>query len=297
MVIATRVAACWRLGVPNKWRGRARPQHDGKTLRMVEPGREPPPMTTQRNNEQLFARLFRMMDSPYEGEALSAFRQVRRILQEESTSFGAILDHTQQLRETNTALGQQNQELHRENVKFRQRFERFSLARAAATRVRAFSDRFTPDASVAMAASASGSPSAGSGIPRDVGSLIGIFVLIAVTSVSCQLFASGSPDPPQRASAAEGAWVATLATGASIERAAAAPSPSRPVHKLPADFSVDHPPWCPACRPQSSRSEASSWPTRLPADFSIDRPPWCPACRGQPSHPRADRRRSYDRVF
>jgi len=255
-------------------------------------------MTTQRSNEQIFARLFRMMDSPYEGEALSAFRQVRRVLQEESATFGAILDHTQQLAETNAALGQQNQELHRENVKFRKRFDRFSLARAAATRVRAFSERFTPDASVAVAASASRSPSAGSGIPRDVGSLIGIFVLIAVTSVSCQLFASGGPNSSQSASAAESAWVASLSTGATVDgRAAAAPAESRQAHKLPADFSVDHPPWCPACRPQPYRSEAPSWPTRLPADFSIDHPPWCPACRGQQSHPRADRRRSYERVF
>jgi hypothetical protein len=259
-------------------------------------------MTTQRSNEQIFARLFRMMDSPYEGEALSAFRQVRRILQQESATFGAILDHTAQLTETNVALGQQNQELHRENVKFRQRFDRFGLARAVVTRVRDFSARFTPDAAVAFAPSVSRPPSGGTGIPRDVRSLIGIFVLIAMAAGSCQMFASGDPDPPQSAAIAESGRFASLATDVNVDGLATAAHPeSRQVRwqpsKLPTEFSVDHPPWCPACRPQQYRGEERGWLKRLPADFSIDHPPWCPACRGQQSHPHADRQRSYERVF
>jgi hypothetical protein len=241
-------------------------------------------MTTQRSNEQIFARLFRMMDSPYEGEALSAFRQVRRILQEEKATFGAILDHTEHLRATNVALGQQNQELHRENLKFRQRFDRFSLARAAATCVREFSARFTPEA-VTSARGASPSTGAGIGIPRDVGSLIGIFVVIAVVVLSCQQFVSAGANLPPSALAAESPRLASLATEVGIEsRAAAAAPQSRQVRwqpsKLPTDFSIDHPAW-----------------TRLPADYSVDHPPWCFACRGQPSHPRADRPRTYERVF
>jgi hypothetical protein len=242
-------------------------------------------MTTQRSNEQIFARLFRMMDSPYEGEAFSAFRQVRRILQEESTTFGAILDHTEHLRATNLALGQQNQELHQENVKFRQRYDRFSLARAAANRIREFSARFTPDTSVSVPGRVSRPPSAGAAIPRDVGSLIGIFAVIAVVAVSCQQFVSAGPTPPQSALAAESPRLASLSTDVNVEsRAPAASSQSRQVRwqpsKSPTDFSIDHPPW-----------------TRLPVDFSVDHPPWCFACRGQQSHPRADRRRTYERVF
>jgi hypothetical protein len=241
-------------------------------------------MTTQRSNEQIFARLFRMMDSPYEGEALSAFRQVRRILQEEKATFGAILDHTEHLRASNVALGQQNQELHQENLKFRQRFDRFSLARAAATRVREFSARFTPEA-VPVARGASRSTSAGTGIPRDVGSLIGILVVIAVVVLSCQQFVSAGGDPPQSAMAADAPRLASLSTEVNVEsRAAAAAPPSRQVRwqssQLPTDFSIDHPAW-----------------RRLPADFSVDHPPWCFACRAQPSHPRADRRRTYERIF
>jgi hypothetical protein len=241
-------------------------------------------MTTQRSNEQIFARLFRMMDSPYEGEALSAFRQVRRILQEESVTFGAILEHTEHLRATNAALGQQNQELHQENVKFRKRFARFSLARAAATRVREFSARFTPDTSITVTRSVSRSPTAGGGIPRDVGSLIGIFAVIAVAAVSCQQFVSAGPTG-HGALAAESPRLAYLATDVNLEGRAAAGSPQSPqirwqASKLPADFSMAHPAW-----------------TRLPADFSVDHPPWCFACRGQQSHPRADRRRTYERVF
>ena len=242
-------------------------------------------MTTQRSNEQIFARLFRMMDSPYEGEALSAFRQVRRILLEEKATFGAILDHTEHLRVSNAALGQQNQELHQENLKFRQRFDRFSLARAAATRVREFSARFHPDASVTVARGVSGATGAGIGIPRDVGSLLGIFMLIAVVALSCQQFVSAGANPPQSAMAADSPRLASLSAEVNVDnRAAAASLQSRPVRwqpsKSPTDFSIDHPAW-----------------TRLPADFSVDHPPWCFACRGQQSHPRADRRRTYERIF
>ena len=242
-------------------------------------------MTTQRSNEQIFARLFRMMDSPYEGEAISAFRQVRRILQEESATFGAILDHTEHLRAANASLGQQNQELHQENVKFRQRFDRFSLARAAATRLREFSARFTPDTSVSVPGRVSRSPSAGTGIPRDVGSLIGIFAVVAVAVVSCQQLVSAGPNAPQSALAAESPRLASLSTDLNVDSHAAAASPqSRQIRwqpsKLPTDLGIDHPPW-----------------TRLPIDFSVDHPPWCFACRGQQSHPRADRRRTYERVF
>lgn len=258
-------------------------------------------MTTPNRNEQIFARLFRMMDSPFEAEALSAFRHVRRVLQEESATFGSILDHTQQLKDTNTALGQQNQELHRENLKFRERYDRFALARAAVTRVREFSARFVPDAAAA------GQPNiaafrAGTGIPRDVGSLLAIFALIATTVVSCELFASGNPNPPHGGAVAASAQMASWSTDAQVDgRAAATHPPARRAvwapSKLPTDFSIDHPPWCPACRPQAHRSEEAGWPTRLPADFSIDHPPWCRACRGQQAHPHADRRRSYERVF
>jgi hypothetical protein len=239
-------------------------------------------MTTQRSNEQIFARLFRMMDSPYEGEALSAFRQVRRILQEESATFGAILEHTEHLRATNTALGQQNQELHQENVKFRKRFDRFSLARAAATRVREFSSRFSPDTSVSVTRGVSRSPSAGTGIPRDVKSLVAV---VALGAVSCQQFVSAGPNPSQRALAAESPRLASLSAEVSVDSRAVAASPeTREIRwqpsKVPADFAVEHRPW-----------------TRLPADFSVDRPPWCFACRGQQSPSRVDRRRAYERVF
>jgi hypothetical protein len=242
-------------------------------------------MTTQRSNEQIFARLFRMMDSPYEGEALSAFRQVRRILQEESATFGAILDHTEHLSATNMALGQQNQELHQENVKFRKRFARFSLARAAATRVREFSSRFTPDTSISVTRGVSRSPSAGTGIPRDVKSLIGIFAVVALAAVSCQQFVSAGPNPPQRALAAESPRLASLSAEVSADSRAAAASPgTRQIRwqpsKVPTDLAIEHRPW-----------------TRLPTDFSVDRPPWCFACRGQQSPSRVDRRRAYERVF
>ena len=242
-------------------------------------------MTTQRSNEQIFARLFRMMDSPYEGEALSAFRQVRRILQEESATFGAILDHTERLRATNVALGQQNQELHQENVKFRKRFDRFSLARVAATRVREFSARFTPGTPVSATADVTWSPRSGSRIPRDVKSLIGIFAVIALAAASCQQFVSAGPNPAPRALAAESPRLASLSTDVSADGRASAASPeTRQIRwqpsKLPADVTVEHRPW-----------------TRLPADFSVDHPPWCFACRGQQSPPRVDRRRAYERVF
>jgi hypothetical protein len=244
-------------------------------------------MTTQRSNEQIFARLFRMLDSPYEGEALSAFRQVRRILKEENATFGAILDHTEDLRATNMALGQQNQELHQENLKFRQRFDRFSLARAAATRVREFSARFTPQ-SVTVAHGISRSTSTGTRIPRDVGSLMGIVAVIAVVVLSCQQFVFNGANLPQSAMAAESPRLASLSTEMSVDSRAAAASQSRQVRwqasKLPADApadsNIDHPAW-----------------RRLPTDFSVDHPPWCFACRGQPTHPRADQRRVYERVF
>jgi hypothetical protein len=256
-------------------------------------------MTTQRNNEQLFARLFRMMDSPFEGEALSAFRQVRRILQEESATFAAILDHTQQLAEINTALGRQNQDLHRENLRLRRRFDRFAFAKTALTRVRQFSSRFTPAPAVAISGGRR-SPHSEPAIPRDIKSLIGIFAIIAVTTVSCQLFASVGANAPQRASVA--GQLASVATDVTVDAGIATARPEsgsslwQPT-KLPAGFSVDHPPWCPACRPQQFRSEASGGPTRLPTNFSIDHPPWCHSCRGQQSHPHADQRRLYERVF
>jgi hypothetical protein len=60
-------------------------------------------MATAGDKEQTFARLFRMMDSSFEVEALSALRQAPRMLHEERATFGAILGHTQHLNESNTA--------------------------------------------------------------------------------------------------------------------------------------------------------------------------------------------------
>ena len=91
-------------------------------------------MTTARDKEQTFARLFRMMDSSLEVEALSAFRQARRMLHEDRATFGAILDHTQQLNETNAALGEQNRDMQRENEKYRNGSSQRGIKRAAMAR-------------------------------------------------------------------------------------------------------------------------------------------------------------------
>jgi hypothetical protein len=175
--------------------------------------------------------------------------------------------------------------LHQENVKFRKRFDRFSLARATATRMREFSSRFTPDTSVSVTRGVSRSPSTATGIPRDVKSLIGLFAVIALAAVSCQQFVSAGPNPAQRALAAESPRLASLSADVSVDARAVAASPeTRQIRWQPtkgsADFAIEHRPW-----------------TRLPADFSVDRPPWCFACRGRQSPSRVDRRRTYERVF
>jgi hypothetical protein len=232
-------------------------------------------MTTTRDKEQTFVRLFRMMDSPFEGEASSAFRQARRMLQDESATFGAILDHTQHLTESNMALGDQNQDLHRENEQFRTRADQLGFARAALTRLHGSPLQPAETAGTAFESTENSEaipvaprPAGFSWnkIPKDLRTLIGIFAFVAVATVSCHMLASNNPDSSKQASPTTHGWLA----------------------RLPANFSVDHPPWCFSCRkhegfpgPEHQEGPPASGPARLPANFSIDHPPWCPVCRRQ----------------
>jgi hypothetical protein len=192
-------------------------------------------MTTTRDKEQAFARLFRMMDSSFEGEALNAFRQVRRMLQEERATFGAILDHTQHLNEINTALGEQNRDLHLENEKYRSRSDRRGLTRATLARF----GQLATWLPLTAAATVENGEQSGAGIadpsrwfrlswkniPQDLRTLLWIFAIVAVTTVSCQMLAfDHNAEGPRSMSAGHG-WLA----------------------RLPTSFSIDHPPWCPAC--------------------------------------------------
>ena len=197
-------------------------------------------MTTMRDKEQTFARLFRMMDSSFEGEALNAFRQARRMLQEERATFGAILDHTQHLNEINTALGAQNRDLHLENEKYRSRSDGRGLKRAALARF----GQLATWLPLAAATIVENGEQSGRGIadpsrwfrlswkniPQDLRTLLWIFAIVAATTVSCQMLAfdhdaDHHADGPRSTSAGHG-WLA----------------------RLPASFSVDHPPWCASCR-------------------------------------------------
>lgn len=252
-------------------------------------------MTTTRDKEQTFARLFRLMDSPFEAEALNAFRQARRMLQEESATFGAILDHTQHLKDTNVALDEQNRDLHLENEKFRGRSGGLAFARGALGRFAPLSSWLpqTPNATMETPEqSGEASPDAPrrsrfswTDIPKDLRTLLGIFAIVAVAVASCHMLTSTSDSDPRsaRSASAPRSWLA----------------------RLPANFSVDRPPWCFSCRNHQEQSgvqhaagPASSGPTQLPTNFSIDHPPWCPACRHQQAQPDADdHQRRYGKVF
>jgi hypothetical protein len=242
-------------------------------------------MTTTRDREQTFARLFRMMDSSFEGEAQNAFRQARRMLQEESASFSAILDHTEHLKDTNTALGEQNRDLHLENERYRSRSGR---------RVFASTSTWSPVVPAATSEN-EGDQEGGevisdppqrlrfswTDIPKDVRTLLVIFAIVAVTSVSCHMLASEN-DPSPKSTSGERGWLT----------------------RLPANFSVDRPPWCFSCRYHQDHpvvkhqdGHASSGPKKLPSNFSINRPPWCPACRRQQTQPDSERLRQYGRIF
>jgi hypothetical protein len=240
-------------------------------------------MTTMRDKDEAFARLFRTMDSSFEGEALSAFRQARRMLKEERATFGAILDHTQHLDETNAALGEQNRDLHLENEKYRGRTGQGGLSR--------FGQLATwlplTSASVEQSEQSQGSsePSRRSWpswkkIPQDLRTLLWIFAIVAATTVSCHMLAfDHNADSPRSASAAPG-WLA----------------------RLPVTFSVDHPPWCVSCNKhqdqpavQHQNGHTSSGSAKLPSNFSVDHPPWCPACRHQQTQP--DPEQHYERLF
>jgi hypothetical protein len=248
-------------------------------------------MTTTRDKNEAFARLFRMMDSSFEGEALNAFRQARRMLQKERATFAAILDHTQQLNETNAALDDQNRDLHLENEKYRSRDDRGGLKRAARARFGQLATWLPLTAAATLEPDQSGEgtpdPSPRSrpswkNIPRDLRTLLSIFAIVAATTVACHMVAfDHEADGPVSTSAAHG-WLA----------------------KLPANFSVDHPPWCVSCRnhqnqpvAQRQNGQTSSGSAKLPANFSIDHPPWCLACRHQQTQPDAERQRQYGRMF
>jgi len=241
-------------------------------------------MTTARDKEQTFARLFRMMDSSLEVEALSAFRQARRMLHEDRATFGAILDHTQHLNETNTALGEQNRDLQLENEKYRGRSNQRGFKRAALARF----GQFATWLPLTTATTFDHDEPSGEGvadqprwfrlpwknIPQDLRTTMGIFAVVAATTVSCHmLVANDNADGPK--STGQG-WLA----------------------RLPVNFSVDHPPWCVSCRAHQdqpavphSDGHASSGTGKLPSNFSIDHPPWCPACRRQQTYPETDRQR------
>ena len=244
-------------------------------------------MTTTRDKDETFARLFRMMDSSFEGEALSAFRQARRMLQEERATFGAILDHTQRLNETNTALDEQNRDLHLENEKYRSRSGRGGLKRAALARFGHLATWLPLTASATLEQGESGEgfpdPSPRSrpswkNIPQDLRTLLCIFAIVAATTVSCHMLAfDHKADGPASTSVAHG-WLA----------------------KLPANFSVDHPPWCVSCRnhqnqPVVQHQNGHTSSAKLPANFSIDHPPWCLACRHQQAQPNTEQQ--YGRMF
>jgi hypothetical protein len=247
-------------------------------------------VTTTRDKDQTFARLFRMMDSSFEGEALSAFRQARRMLHEERTTFGAILDHTQHLNEANTALGEQNRDLHLENEKYRSRSPRHGLKRAALARFGQLATWLPlTGATVEPGEQSEGlsDPSQRLGpswknIPQDLRTLLCIFAIVAVTTVSCHMLAFGhKTDGPSSTSTGHG-WLA----------------------RLPVNFSVDHPPWCVSCgnhqdqqANQHQNGHTSSGSAKLPTNFSIDHPPWCPACRHQQTQPDTERQQHYGRMF
>jgi hypothetical protein len=249
-------------------------------------------MTTARDKEQTFARLFRMMDSSFEVEASSAFRQARRMLHEDRTTFGAILDHTQHLNETNTALGEQNRDLHLENDKYRSRSNQRGFKRAALSRF----GQFATWLPLTAATTFDQDEPSGDGvadpprwfrlprtnIPQDLRTILGIFAIVVATTVSCHMLVSNNnADGPKSTSPGQG-WLA----------------------RLPVNFSVDHPPWCVSCRAHQDQpavphaeGHASSRTGKLPSNFSIDHPPWCPACRRQQTHPDTDRQRQYGRMF
>jgi hypothetical protein len=247
-------------------------------------------MTTTRDKDQTFARLFRMMDSSFEGEALSAFRQARRMLQQERATFGGILDHTQHLDEANTALGEQNRNLHLENEKYRSRTDRRGLKRAALARFGQLATWLPlTGATVEQGEQGEGlsDPSgrfwpSWKNIPQDLRTLLWIFAIVAATTVAGHMVAfDHNADGPRSTSAGHG-WLA----------------------RLPVNFSVDHPPWCVSCgnhqdRPagQHQNGHTSSGSARLPSNFSIDHPPWCPACRHQQAQPDTERQRHDGRMF
>ena len=237
---------------------------------------------TTRDKEQNFARLFRLMDSPFEGEALNAFRQARRMLQEESTKFGTVLDHTQQLKDTNTALGEQNRDLNAENEKYRSRSDRLAFARTALGRLGPLSTWLPSSPGTALETNDGGgevSPDpprwwrfSWTSVPRDLRTILAIFALIAVTTVSCHMFTSDSTPSTSKSASVGRGWLG----------------------RLPVTFSVDRPPWCVACRNHQDHPGAEH---HLPTDFSINHPPWCPACRHQQAQPDTDRQRHYGRMF
>jgi hypothetical protein len=224
-------------------------------------------MTTTRDKDEAFARLFRMMDSSFEGEALSAFRQARRILKEERATFGAILDHTQHLDENNVALGEQNRDLHLENEKYRSRTGQGALKRAALSRFGQLATWLPLTAtSVEQGEQSESIPEPSrrlrpswKSIPQDLRTLLWIFAFVAATTVSCHMIAfDHKADGPRSASAGSG-WLA----------------------RLPATFSVDHPPWCVSCSKhrdqpvvQHQNGHPSSGSAKFPSNFSVDHPPW-----------------------
>jgi hypothetical protein len=249
-------------------------------------------MTTTRDKEQAFARLFRMMDSSFEGEALNAFRQARRMLHEERATFGAILEHTQHLNETNAALDQQNRDLNLENEKYRGRSDRRGLKRAALARF----GQLAAWLPLTAAATLENGQQTGGGIadpppgfgrswknvPQDLRTLLWIFAIVAVTTVSCHMLAFDPNADGAKSTSAGHGWLA----------------------RLPVTFSVDHPPWCVSCNSHQDEPTAqqqdghlSSGSARLPSNFSIDHPPWCSACRRQQAQPDTERRREYGRMF
>lgn len=245
-------------------------------------------MTTTRDKEQAFARLFRMMDSSFEGEALNAFRQARRMLQEEKATFGAILDHTRHLNETNTALDEQNRDLNLENEKYRSHSGRRGFKRAALVRFGQLA-AWLPLTAATLETDeqrGEGSPSpwfrpSWKNIPQDLRTLLCIFAIVAASTVSCHMLAfDHNADRPTGTAAGHG-WLA----------------------RLPASFSVDHPPWCVSCRNhqepavQHQNGHTSSGSAKFPTNFSIDHPPWCPACRRQEAQPDTERQRQYGRMF
>ena len=242
-------------------------------------------MPTAHDKEQTFARLFRMMDSSLEVEALSAFRQARRMLHEDRATFGAILDHTQQLNETNAALGEQNRDMQRENEKYRNGSSQRGIKRAAMARFGQFAAWLPLTAATTFEHDAPSGEGVGDpprwfrlswrNTPQDLRTILGIFAIVAATTVSCHMLVSNNADGPKSTSPGQG-WLA----------------------RLPVNFSVYHPPWCVSCgahqeQPAVSHAEgrASSGTGKLPSNFSIDHPPWCPACRRQQTHPETDRQR------